>query len=103
MRNNPTMTVDFTIDDLRTSECIILEQGINPDEFVHNELPTDSHLIEYMIGGDTFVDVVRAYKKADIFDIYYDKIYAIGKIISINSGFGKVKPSIYGYTAKHDN
>ncbi len=97
------MTVNFTTEDLRTTDCKILEQGINPNEFQHNELPTDSHLIEYMIGGDTFVDVVRAYKKSDIFDMYYDKISAIGRVVSINAGFGKVKPSLYGYTAKHDN
>tara|TARA_B100000700_G_scaffold264508_1_gene302302 strand:- start:139 stop:432 length:294 start_codon:yes stop_codon:yes gene_type:complete len=97
------MTVNFTIEDLKTSECTILEQGINPTEFKDNQLPTDSHLIEYMIGGDSFVDVVRAHKKADIFDIYYDKISAIGKIISIKAGFGRVKPSLYGYTARLDS
>ena len=89
------MTVEFTIEDLRTVDCKILEQGININEFTHNELPTDSHLIEYMIGADTFVDVVRAYKMVDIFDAYYDKISHIGKIISIKAGFGKVRPNLY--------
>ena len=89
------MTVNFTNDDLRTTDCKILEQGINPNEFQHNELPTDSHLIEYMIGADTFVDVVRAYRMSDIFDAYYDKISHIGKIVSIKAGFGKVRPNLY--------
>ena len=64
------MTVEFTIEDLQSADCKILEQGINITEFIHNELPTDSHLIEYMIGADTFVDVVRAYRMSDIFDAY---------------------------------
>tara|TARA_B100000427_G_scaffold328911_1_gene343264 strand:+ start:2053 stop:2346 length:294 start_codon:yes stop_codon:yes gene_type:complete len=95
------MAVNFTTEELMTTDCTILEQGINLTKFKDNNLPTDSHLIEYMIGGDTFVDIVRAYKKSDIFDIYFDKISAIGKIISIKSGFGKVRPNLYGYATKH--
>ncbi|HJL64849.1 MAG TPA: hypothetical protein QGF70_04605 [Candidatus Thalassarchaeaceae archaeon] len=52
-------------------------------------------MIEYMIGADTFVDVVRAYRMSDIFDAYYDKISHIGKIVSIKAGFGKVRPNLY--------
>lgn len=67
------------------------------------DLPTDVHLVEYVRNQELFLDAVRAYRKADIFDQYHDKLSAEAEsgqitnfeILSITSGFGKVKPKLY--------
>ena len=66
------------------------------------ELPTDTHIIEYVIDGETSYDAVRGYKMCDIFDVYHDKFKRDGvsaQIVSIVSGFGVIKPKLYGYQA----
>lgn len=68
-----------------------------------SELPTDIHLIEFTRGQELFVDAVRAYKKVDIFDTYYDKLNAEARqgmisnfeIHSITSGHGSIKPKLW--------
>lgn len=63
-------------------------------------LPTDTHLVEYVVGGETYYDAPRAYKTVDIFDAYYDKLSPIGgRIVSIRNGYGSIKPKLYGYQA----
>ena len=74
----------------------IVEEGIVPDSFDDSQLPTDIHIVTYKIGDETHFDAVRAYSKVDIFDEYYDKIAGKGKIISIKSGYGRIKPVLYG-------
>ena len=64
------------------------------------ELPTDTHIIEYVIDGETSYDAVRGYKMVDIFNIYHDKFKSDGvsaEVISITSGYGVIKPKLYGY------
>ena len=66
------------------------------------ELPTDTHIIEYVIDGETSYDAIRGYKKSDIFDLYYDKFKHDGiaaQIVSISNGYGVIKPKLYGYQA----
>ena len=66
------------------------------------ELPTDTHIIEYVVGGETSYDAVRGYKMVDIFNIYHDKFKADGidaQVVSITSGYGVIKPKLYGYQA----
>jgi len=66
-----------------------------------SELPTDTHVIEYVVDGETTYDAVRAYKKSNIFDEYYDKFKRDGisaEVISITNGYGRIKPKLYGYT-----
>ena len=66
------------------------------------ELPTDTHIIEYVIDGETSYDAVRGYKMVDIFNIYHDKFKADGidaQVVSITSGYGVIKPKLYGYQA----
>ena len=74
----------------------IFEQEICPDKFDDSTLPSDVHIVEYTVGGETYYDAVRAYTKADIFDAYYDKLRTIGKLISIKSGYGRIRPNLYG-------
>jgi len=62
----------------------------------NKNLPTDVHLVEYTVGGETYYDAPRAYKTVDIFDAYYDKLTPIGgKVVSIRNGYGNIKPKLW--------
>ena len=78
------------------SKVQIHAEGIDPTAFDDSRLPTDIHLVTYKKGKEIFVDAVRAYTKVDIFDVYYDKLNGEATIISIASGFGKIRPNLYG-------
>jgi hypothetical protein len=39
----------------------------------------------------------------DIFDAYYDKLKGTGKIIKIQSGYGNVRPNLYGKIKSDDD
>ena len=86
--------VTFTKDDLKKIQ--VVEQEICPDTFDDTQLPTDVHIVTYSVGGEKYFDAVRAYSKVDIFDAYYDKLMGIGTIHSIKSGYGRIKPKLYG-------
>ena len=79
-----------------TKPVQIVEEGINPDAFIDSHLPSDVHLVTYIKGEETFVDAVRAYTKVDIFDVFYDKLKGEATIQSIESGYGKIRPNLYG-------
>ena len=74
----------------------LIAEAINVDEFDDKELPSDTHLITYTKEGKQQVDAVRAYTMVDIFDSYYDKLGKDNPIHSIKSGYGKVRPNLYG-------
>ncbi len=71
-------------------------QEINPDEFDDKGLPTDIHIVVYTVNGKTLYDAVRAYTKVDIFDAYYDAVKGTGSVIDIRSGYGTIRPNLYG-------
>ena len=73
-----------------------MDQGIVPDTFDDTQLPTDVHVITYTKDGERQFDAVRAYTKVDIFDEYYDKLGKDNPIHSIESGYGRIKPKLYG-------
>ncbi len=75
----------------------ILDQEINPDTFEHKGLPSDTHVVMYVVEGKTLYDAVRAYTKVDIFDTYHDKVKPQkGSVLEIRSGYGNVRPNMYG-------
>ena len=74
----------------------IIEEGICPDTFDDKDLPTDVHIITFTKDGERQFDAVRAYSKTDIFDEYYDKLGKDNPIHSIESGYGRIKPKLYG-------
>ena len=74
----------------------VVEAGICPDTFDDRSLPTDVHIVTYTKDGERQFDAVRAYSKTDIFDEYYDKLGKDNPIHSIKSGFGRIKPILYG-------
>lgn len=86
-------------------DVIIFMENVTREEIreLNSELPTDIHLIEFTRGQELFVDAVRAYKKSDIFDTYYDKLNAEARqglisnfeIHSISNGYGAIKPKLY--------
>lgn len=80
----------------------LIAEAINVDEFDDKELPSDTHLITYTKEGKQQVDAVRAYTMVDIFDSYYDKLGKDNPIHSIKSGYGKVRPNLYGKIKSND-
>jgi len=74
----------------------VVEQEICPDTFDDKHLPSDVHIVVYSVGGETYYDAIRAYTKADIFDAYYDKLKGIGTLLEIKSGYGHIRPNLYG-------
>jgi len=74
----------------------IIEEDITPDTFDDTKLPTDIHIVTFTKDGVKQFDAVRAYTKADIFDEYYDKLGKNNPIHSIESGYGRIKPKLYG-------
>ena len=77
-------------------------EGIDPTAFDDSRLPTDIHLVTFKKGEEIIVDAVRAYTKVDIFDVYYDKLKGEAELISIDSGFGKLRPNLYGKIKEED-
>ena len=78
------------------SKIKILEEGIDPNNFDDSKLPTDVHVVHYTCDNKEHYDAVRAYTMVDIFDEFYDKIRGKGEVKSITSGFGRIRPNMYG-------
>ena len=74
----------------------IISEEVDLNDFDDSKLPSDVHLITYKEGDSEVVHAVRAYTKVDIFDHYYDKLKSKAQILSIKSGFGKIRPNLYG-------
>jgi hypothetical protein len=75
---------------------ILLMQETSEDEVndLSSELPTDCHIINYRYpDGAAGCDAVRSYSSSDIFDAYHD---AGLTVLSIKSGWGSIKPKLYG-------
>lgn len=94
--------IKWSTDERQSLKINIFDQDVDKDNIAHKELPTDIHLVEYSINNRLYCDSVRAYKKADIFDAYYDKLYsyslsegAVFEIHSITSGYGSIKPKLW--------
>ena len=78
------------------SKIQVFSTEINLEEFDDSTLPTDIHIVTYTKDGVKKYDAVRAYSKVDIFDEYYDKLGKNNPIHSIQSGYGRIKPLLYG-------
>ena len=86
--------VEFSAKDKKKIQ--VVKQDIDPTAFDDKELPTDVHLITYSLDGHTVVDAVRAYTMVDIFDAHYDKLGKLNTVSEIKSGYGKIKPKLFG-------
>ena len=78
------------------SKIQIFRTDIDVDNFDDKEMPTDAHLVTFTKDGKKQVDAVRGYTKVDIFDEYFDKLGRDNPIHSITSGYGRIKPVLYG-------
>ena len=74
----------------------IIQEAIDPASFKDAGLPTDVHIISFIKDGQTQHDAVRAVAMADIFDHYFDQLKDSTKIIAIKSGYGTIRPNLYG-------
>tara|TARA_Y100000289_G_scaffold18574_1_gene17827 strand:- start:1965 stop:2249 length:285 start_codon:yes stop_codon:yes gene_type:complete len=74
----------------------LVAENVDPNNFDDSELPTDVHLIMFTKEGKQVCDAVRAYCMTDIFDDYYDKLKGSGVISDIKSGYGRIKPKLFG-------
>jgi len=79
-----------------TKSIQIVAQELDIDKFEHKNLPSDVHVVTYNIGDTTYYDAVRAYTMVDIFDAYYDKLKDTGTVSKIKSGYGTIRPNLYG-------
>ena len=92
--------IEFTKEE--KAQIQILEQEIDLNKFEDKGLPSDTHIVTYEYDNVTKYDVVRAYTMVDIFDTYYDKIKGHGKVVEIASGYGNVRPNLYGKIKSDD-
>ena len=87
--------LEFTAKD--KNKIQIHAQEVDPDNFEDKGLPTDIHIVMYVLEGKTLYDAVRGYTKVDIFDTYHDKLKPLkGSVLDIRSGYGNVRPNLYG-------
>ncbi len=87
--------LEFTAKELNRIQ--ILTPGIDPGNFDHKGLPSDTHIVKYEVDNGIVYDAVRAYTMVDIFDTYHDKLKTLkGRVIDIRSGYGTVRPNMYG-------
>ena len=88
--------LSFTAKEINQNSLQIVAQEVDIDKFDHKQLPSDVHVITYKISDTTYCDAVRAHTMVDIFDTYYDKLKDTGTIIKIKSGYGNIRPNLYG-------
>ena len=74
----------------------VIAEAIDLEKFDDKGLPSDTHLITFTKEGKEQVDAVRAYTMVDIFDVYYGKLGKNNPIHSIKSGYGQIRPNLYG-------
>jgi hypothetical protein len=86
--------LEFTVQE--KNKIQIFDQEIDPYNFDDSKMPSDVHIVTYIYDGNTLHDAVRAYTMVDIFDAYHDKVKKHGKVVKIASGFGKIRPNLYG-------
>ena len=76
--------------------CEIILEKTTLDKAHDRKLPTDAFNVTYVVEGEPHLDVTRAAKQVNIFDMYYDR-YGKGALQKIEYGYGTIKPSQYGY------
>ena len=93
--------LEFTAKELNKIQ--IHAQEIDLDNFIDKGLPSDTHVVTYVLEGKTLYDAVRGYTMVDIFDTYHDKLKSLkGSVLEIRSGYGNVRPNMYGKIKTND-
>ena len=73
--------------------CEILLEKTTPEKAKDTSFPTDAYNVIYTVDGEDRLDVCRAQKAANIFDLYYDKYK---NVKSIQYGSGTISPNRFG-------
>ena len=73
--------------------CEILLEKTTADKAKDTSFPTDAYNVRYVVDGEERLDVWRAQKAANIFDLYYDKYK---NVKSIEYGSGTISPNRFG-------
>ena len=72
--------------------CEIILEKTTPEKAKNSSFPTDAYNVTYTVDGEDRLDVCRAQKAANIFDLYYDK-YKNVKAIEWTKGI--IHPKTY--------
>ena len=81
--------------DAYSYSCQVLLENTSLEKAKDKSFPSDAYLVWYNIDGKEILDVTRSAKKANIFDMYYDKYKT--NLKRIEYGSGTINPSQWGY------
>ena len=69
--------------------CEILLEKTTKDKAEDKKFPSDAYIVKYNVEGKELLDVTRAAKPSNIFDLYYDK-YGKGALQAIDWGLSLI-------------
>ena len=75
--------------------CEIVLEKTTQEKALDRKLPTDAFNVTYVLEGQTYLDVTRSEKMANVFDMYYDR-YGKGAVQKIDYGCGTIRPNLWG-------
>jgi hypothetical protein len=78
--------------------CELLFANSSIDEANTGSLPSDSYLVYYQDKEGTKIDICRAPKMVNIFDLYYDRFGS--SIKKIDYSMGRVNPRVWKQSKK---
>jgi hypothetical protein len=78
--------------------CEVLLEKTTLDKVKDPSYPKDAHIVKYVVNNEEHMDLCRSGKMVNIFDFYYDK-YGPNSVRSIEWGYGKLNPKLWGYKA----
>ena len=77
--------------------CEILKHNCTLEEAKVTDVPKDAYIVTYVVSGKVCYDLTRSGKRVNVFDMYYDSMG--DAILSIQWGYGKINPKLWGYEA----
>ena len=81
--------------DAYSYSCQVLLENTSLEKAKDKSFPSDAYLVWYNVEGNEILDLTRSAKKANIFDMYYDKYKKDLK--RIEYGPGTINPTQWGY------
>lgn len=77
-------------------QCELIYDSATEEQIKNPKLPRDAYIVHYVIDNERHIDVCRGSRKADIFDLYYDK-FGKDVVRLIDFGYGKSNPKLWQY------
>ena len=89
--------------ELKKNDVMLVRENTDEKTIVldSKELPSDIHLVEYDVEGETKTDAVRAFKMSDVFDAYWD--IGVKSITAIKTGYGSIRPNLWTAPVPEDD